>query len=118
MFNISSKIRKIRLLREYTQDYLAECLGISVRTYRGIETGKISPTLDQVVLIAQVLKCTVVDLLHFNLETCQFDVGNAQHVRHFSNQLMSAVLYDREIPTPAKVRFQVILQNLIYRPDA
>lgn len=68
MPDIAQKIRKLRLLHEYTQEYVAEYTGISIRTYRNIETGRSSPTLQQLEGIAGALNCSLVQLLQFNAE--------------------------------------------------
>lgn len=115
MPDLSLKIRKLRLLRELTQEYIAENLGVNVRTYRGIETGKISPTIKQSAIIAQVLQCTFEELIHFNPDTCQFEATNPQDIQDFANELISTVLSDGGISVTEKIRFVNILYSLTYR---
>lgn len=107
------KIRKLRLLREYTQEYMAGKLGISVRTYRSIETGKVSPTLIQMQTIADTLQCSLTDLLLFNPETIQFDALSSEAKKKLFEQLSTAILVEPDIPVTTKIRLQGILSNLL-----
>ncbi|MCC6283423.1 MAG: helix-turn-helix transcriptional regulator [Saprospiraceae bacterium] len=109
------KIRKLRLLREITQEHLAEHLGICIRTYRNIETGKLSPTLRQMQLIAEALNCTLMDLLHFNPETFQFETEKSALTNTFFESLSAAILYDQDIPVPAKIRLQKAIADLLHQ---
>lgn len=73
MTDIALKIRKLRLIRELTQEYLAAQIGISVRTYRAIETGRSSPNLQQLESIAMALQCSLLQFLYFNPDKLQFE---------------------------------------------
>lgn len=47
MQNIAFKIRELRKSRNFTQERLADLLGMSVKTYQRLERGAILPTLEQ-----------------------------------------------------------------------
>jgi transcriptional regulator with XRE-family HTH domain len=71
--NIALNIRKLRHWRELKQSYVADQSGMSKRTYSDIETGKRSPTFEELEWIAAALQITVFHLLLFNPETMAFE---------------------------------------------
>lgn len=68
--NITEKIaNKVRLLREinnYTQEYVANVLDISPNTYSLLEKGQAALTIDRLERIAQLYKITISDLINFS----------------------------------------------------
>jgi len=63
---IGQKIKKIRELRNYSQDYMAERLGISQVSYSRIEKGQTKLDLQRMQQIAAVLEVDPVMLLSFD----------------------------------------------------
>lgn len=63
---IGQKIKKIRELRNYSQEYLAERLGISQVSYSRIENGQTRLDLQRMKQIAEVLEVDPVMLLSFD----------------------------------------------------
>jgi transcriptional regulator with XRE-family HTH domain len=59
---IGSRIRKIRLQRDYTQDNMAAELEITPGAYAKIERGETDPSATRLLRIAEVLE---VDVMHF-----------------------------------------------------
>lgn len=112
MTDIAQKIRKLRIMREYTQEHLATCLKISIRSYRNLESGKCSPTFDQLTAFAQVMQCSLDTFLCFNPASCRFEPEQSTLVREFSTRFLSVVLNDREISDTAKTRVQQLLRQL------
>lgn len=68
--NITEKIaNKVRLLREinnYTQEYVANVLDISPNTYSLLEKGQAALTIERLERIAQLYKITIPDLINFS----------------------------------------------------
>jgi transcriptional regulator with XRE-family HTH domain len=60
---IVSNIRKLRELRNYTQDYLAAKLRISQNAYSKIELGYSSVTLSRLIQISEILEVDLADLI-------------------------------------------------------
>lgn len=60
---VAANIRKVRELRNYTQDYLAAKLDISQNAYSKIELGYSNITLNRLLCIADVLEADVAELL-------------------------------------------------------
>jgi transcriptional regulator with XRE-family HTH domain len=66
--NIGLNIRKLRELRNYTQSYLAEQLGISQRAYSSIESNTSNLSFGRLSLIADILNINMDDIVNFNTE--------------------------------------------------
>ncbi|MDR0364522.1 MAG: helix-turn-helix domain-containing protein [Bacteroidales bacterium] len=62
--NIGSNIKQIRELRNYSQEYVAQELGISQSTYARIESGTIIPKIDRLQRIAEILEIDISFLLN------------------------------------------------------
>jgi transcriptional regulator with XRE-family HTH domain len=60
---VAANIRKTRLLRNYTQDYLAYKLNISQNGYSKIELGYTGLSVEKLIIIAKVLEVDPVKLL-------------------------------------------------------
>ena len=58
-----NNVHAARRAREWSQEYMAQQLGISHITYQKIESGKTTPNLDRVQQIAEVLEVTIAYLL-------------------------------------------------------
>jgi transcriptional regulator with XRE-family HTH domain len=63
---IGHKIKKIRELCNYTQEYMAEQLKISQEGYSKIEANRTKVSLERVEQIAKILKVDFLDLLSFD----------------------------------------------------
>ena len=64
--NIGQKIKKVRELRNYTQEFLASELGFAQETYSKIESGRTKVSIQRLELIANILKVNINDLLNFD----------------------------------------------------
>ena len=64
---VAYNIRKIRELRDYSQDYLAAKLNISQNAYSKIELGYSDITLNRLFSISTILEVELTDLI--NLDT-------------------------------------------------
>lgn len=66
---VGFKIRKIRELRNYSQEYMALELGISQRSYSSIELDETSPTVERLGKIASLLGISLTDIVCFDPDT-------------------------------------------------
>jgi transcriptional regulator with XRE-family HTH domain len=66
MFQAGQNIKAIRELKNFTQDYVASQLNMSVPNYSNIETGKTDVTLTRLQQIAQVLQIDYLQIIHLN----------------------------------------------------
>ena len=64
--NIGDKIRKIRSLKGFSQENMADALDISLVAYGDIERNKKDISLKRLTQIAMILNITIIDILLFN----------------------------------------------------
>ena len=69
---IGYKIRKLRENKSYTQQYMAEQLGISQKAYSKIESDSIKPSEDKLVKIAELMEVELNSLKNFDLDRVTF----------------------------------------------
>ena len=62
------KIKKLRLLRGFKQDYMALQIGISQTGFSKIETGETNITLERALTIADVFNMTLPEFLDWKEE--------------------------------------------------
>lgn len=68
LINIGQNIKKLRELRNYTQQYMAENLGMSQSGYGKLERGQSDMSLLKLFKIAEVLEVNIDAILKFNVE--------------------------------------------------
>lgn len=67
--NYQLKIKHLRELRNYTQEHMAHCLGLTQRAYSSIENGKTQLTIERLREISQILNVTIGDILDLESKT-------------------------------------------------
>jgi len=67
--SLGYKIRKIREIKNISQDYVAKHLGIGQGSYSGIESGKIKVNEKKLIRIAAALNVDIDVIKNFNEET-------------------------------------------------
>jgi len=87
---IGTKIRNIRMQKGYSQEYMAEFLNISQKTYSHLENEKIKINLGRLSKIAAIFDISLVQIIEYDekAETVAFE--NAQWnsaLLNFNNQL-------------------------------
>lgn len=88
---IGARIQKIRKTKGYTQQQLAEAIGLSTNYLSDIERGKSSARLDKLVLIINALECSADDIF-----TDVIDFGYKIRNSRLSEALESLPLEDQE----------------------
>ena len=78
MEEVAMKLRRIREIYGYSQDYVADCLGISQPAYWQKENGKRMPTEERFEQIAELYNLTVDDLKTGELNTVLIKVHELQ----------------------------------------
>lgn len=63
---IGSKIKKLRELKNYTQQYMAEQLNLTQSGYSKIETGEIDLTFSKLSDISKILQVNTIDIIGFD----------------------------------------------------
>lgn len=64
--SIKNKIKSIRELKNYTQEYMADQLGVTQAGYSKIEKGKTILSYAKLVEIARILEVSVEDVISFD----------------------------------------------------
>ena len=64
--SIKNKIKSIRELKNYTQEYMADQLGVTQAGYSKIEKGKTILSFEKLVEIARILEISVEDIISFD----------------------------------------------------
>jgi transcriptional regulator with XRE-family HTH domain len=79
---IGKRIQKIRKIKGLTQEKIAEHAGVSPKYISSIERGKANPTLDLLIILAEIMHVTVADF---------FDIADEiigkKELRHLLNAL-------------------------------
>lgn len=75
--NIPNNIRSARLMRNYSQDYLAMKLKMSQNGYSKIELGYTQLSLHKFLIIAEVLEVDLMDLLSHENKFSSLQVVNS-----------------------------------------
>ncbi|GAB2641913.1 hypothetical protein GCM10027035_39810 [Emticicia sediminis] len=76
--NTGEKIRQIRLLKGFSQENMADMLGISTTAYGDIERNKTELTISRATEIAKVLGVGIVDLIDIELHSVDFSMEKLQ----------------------------------------
>jgi transcriptional regulator with XRE-family HTH domain len=76
--NTGEKIRQIRLIKGYSQENMADMLGISTTAYGDIERNKTELTISRATEIAKVLGVGIVDLIDIELHSVDFSMEKLQ----------------------------------------
>ena len=73
---LRENIRKVRELRNYTQEYMADQMGLSISGYGKIERNDSDISLSRITQIAAILNVSRAKLLEFNSEEILKEVQN------------------------------------------
>lgn len=63
MLGVENKIRKIRREKDFSQEYVAEQLGITQSHYSKVERGEVEITMSKLLQLAKLFEVEVKDLL-------------------------------------------------------
>lgn len=77
---LASKIKLLREVHNYTQEYVADVLEISQNTYSLIEKGETKLTVDRLEKLARLYRMDVVDLIRLNEQTYIHTITHSQGV--------------------------------------
>ena len=68
---LPQKLKELRKVHHYTQDYVAEVLGVVRQTYSHYETGKRTPDAEALYKLAGLYNISIDDLLHLTINIDQ-----------------------------------------------
>lgn len=94
--SVGSKIKQVRELRNFTQDYMAQRLEISQAMYSKIERGESDIGLGQLNKIAKELDIDLTHLLTFDSSLMIKKITNKQLAEHTTGMVVNHGLPDDE----------------------
>jgi putative transcriptional regulator len=56
---VQNRVRELRMARDWTQEHLAEAVGVSRQSINSIERGRYVPSLPLALLLARIFRCPV-----------------------------------------------------------
>lgn len=66
MSNVAKNLKTLRELHDYTQEYVADYIGVSQNTYSMMERGETRITIDRLETIATLYNMDIADILKMN----------------------------------------------------
>jgi transcriptional regulator with XRE-family HTH domain len=76
IMEIGQKVKKIRELRNFTQDYVASQLGITQESYHKIEVNKTNVSTQRLEQLAKILEVSIFDLMSFDENKVLFNFSD------------------------------------------
>ncbi|PAM93859.1 hypothetical protein B4N84_16440 [Flavobacterium sp. IR1] len=92
---IGERLRKVRIIKGYSQDYIASFLEISQAAYSDIETGKTKVNIERLKKIAVFLEVKLNELLEFD-ERKIFSMEKERKTEQINDIMMLEVLFEKE----------------------
>jgi transcriptional regulator with XRE-family HTH domain len=96
--NLGERVKNLREEKNYTQQHIANKLGISQKAYSKIETGETKLSVDNLIKIAEILETTLYRILNLDGSTTynNFNTHNGEGiVIHKSTSDKLEALYDK-----------------------
>ena len=112
---ISTKLKELRKLHNYNQDYVASALGIVRQTYSHYETGKRTPNSEILFKIAGLYNIPVDDLMQLIIDIDRNVYYDAPTPTNSSNDLSDFIEYFATPGNQKKYQYNTILEKeLLY----
>lgn len=83
---IHEKIRFIRQSKGFTQEYVAEQLGLSVNGYSNIERGETDIQFSRLEKIAHIFGVTINDIINYGETKIIYNIHHSPHNNHYIEQ--------------------------------
>jgi transcriptional regulator with XRE-family HTH domain len=109
-----TKIKQIRELKNFTQDYVAQKLGLSTRAYSKIETGETQLTINRLNEISAILEVQPMEVLGFDDKKI-FNINNSTGNNGYNNILYPEKLIQQYEETIQALKEQVQLLKLLHQ---
>jgi transcriptional regulator with XRE-family HTH domain len=106
------KIKQIRELKNFTQEYVAQKLGLSTRAYSKIETGETQLTINRLNEISKVLEMEPMHLLGFDDKKI-FNINNSTGNNGYNNIFFPEKLVQQYEETIQSLNEQIQLLKLL-----
>ncbi|MFC7348459.1 helix-turn-helix domain-containing protein [Chryseobacterium zhengzhouense] len=98
---LGEKLKKARISKNFTQEYLAEMLNVSQKTYSNFENDRSKPGFSQVEEMAKVLDVSVLDFL--SGDSITINSTNGDH---------SGFIYQNQLPEKLIEQYEERIKEL------
>ena len=106
------KIKQIRELKNFTQEYVAQQLGLSTRAYSKIETGETQLTINRLNEISAILEVQPMEVLGFD-DKKVFNFYNSSDINNVKNMNMPEKLIQQYEETIQALKEQIAVLKLL-----
>jgi transcriptional regulator with XRE-family HTH domain len=106
------KIKQIRELKNFTQEYVAQQLGLSTRAYSKIETGETQLTINRLNEISAILEVPPMEVLGFD-DKKVFNFYNSNDINNVKNMNMPEKLIQQYEETIQSLKEQIAVMKLL-----
>jgi transcriptional regulator with XRE-family HTH domain len=106
------KIKQIRELKNITQEYVAQKLGLSTRAYSKIESGETQLTINRLNEISEVLEIQPLEILGFDDKKI-FNINNSTGNNGYNNIMYPDKLIQQYEETIQSLKEQIQLMKLL-----
>ncbi|SDE62133.1 helix-turn-helix domain-containing protein [Riemerella columbipharyngis] len=95
---LGEKLRQARINKNYSQEYMAEVLEISQKTYSNFENDKTSPNFSQIEKISTTLEVSILDFLTDNKPSFNYSIsGGNNNNGYVVNQIPEKLIEQYEL---------------------
>lgn len=111
---LPAKLKQLRIIHGYTQDYIASVLGISRQTYSHYETGKRTPSPDALFKLAGLYNISVDDLMQLTINIDRDISYDAPTPSQSSKDLDGFIEFFNNISNQKKFKFFNSLEKELF----
>ena len=108
---LPQKLKELRKVNNYTQDYVAEVLGVVRQTYSHYETGKRTPDAEALYKLAGLYNISIDDLLHLTINIDRDISYDAPKPTPTSNDLAEYLEFFNNPSNKKKYMFNTTLEK-------
>ena len=108
---LPEKLKELRKMNNYTQDYVAEVLGVVRQTYSHYETGKRTPYATALYKLAGLYNISLEDLLHLTVNIDRDEVYDAPKPTQASSELAEYLKFYNDPANKKKYIFHSDLEK-------
>ena len=108
---LPQKLKELRKINNYTQDYVAEVLGVVRQTYSHYETGKRTPDAEALYKLAGLYNISIDDLLHLTIDIDRDESYDAPAPTQTSTDLAEFLEFFNEPSNKKKYMFNTNLER-------
>ena len=106
------KIKQIRELKNFTQEYVAQQLGLSTRAYSKIETGETQLTINRLNEISAILEVPPMEVLGFD-DKKVFNINHSTGNNGYNNIMYPEKLIQQYEETIQALKEQIAVMKLL-----